>query len=343
MKVLTKQPWRYRTGDVLDPSALNRMWQYAQSAIDDVGSRRAQRPHLILPFTQSTETPSTQADALERRTIRIPTIGAMVIDRAYLHANLTSDDAVDVFITTDGSTPATGASTPHLTTGAASASVATTIQNFNPERITLGAGTEHRIHIAPRSGNFSAECFDVGLHFSSDRWLRLGGTPPVFLPTLWTDEHEPDATTVATSKSSLETQAAAFATRKLTDTPLFFKRETWSSASDASSLTFQIPRYDSARAEARIVGIYVYALASSAETGTNVSAVLRDESGSTLSTAVATFAASTFASGSTTAAIAMTAATSGISIDPALDYSLRFTTNIVSTAEKAYAWVFFSR
>lgn len=344
MKVPVAQPIQFTTADVLDPGDLNALYTFAQDAVDDVGSKRFQHAALIFPFVESVAVPYTNALATEELTYRFTCPSTCVIESAFFHGNLTSAAELKVSITTAAGATPSGATVPYLTSAAAVASAAVDTQDVNPDRVLLVAGTEYKI-VVSSSGAFTLNRFDVILHCLIDRFTPAGTSiAPAFAPTLFTDNSAADATVVAANNTALSTQAAVFASNKAAATPTLFVRHNILSGTSVNLRAFAIPRLDSARAQAKLIRIYLYALMDTTG-GSTVTATLADQTGATITTVSANVAGVTFASADSGAlSTTLVSATTSITTNTANDYTLTFANaSGVVNCRKVYALVWISR
>lgn len=282
MKVITTPPVVWETGEIFTPEDQNRVYLYAKDAISDVAEKRFTRSPLVLPFVTDVGSAYTEALTAENRSYLFICPTTCIIERAFLHANMTSNAEVQVNITklSGGATP-DGATTPWLSSGGAIASAAEDTEDNNQDRILLEANTPYVIAVTS-SGTFTLERFDVVLHLLTDRWLPSGTLAiPLFSPVLVTDESPRNASFVTSNNSALATEAAKFAANKLAPAPFVCIKHGVLSTTDADLLRFTLPRFSDARAQAVVRRLYV-AAAMTDTTGGTVSATLKDAGGATL-------------------------------------------------------------
>jgi hypothetical protein len=348
MKVMTSQPVDFETGQVLTEEDMNDVVNYARDAIVDVAERRFTKSALLLQFVEDVGTPYTQAMNVEELTYRFRCPNTCIIERGFLSANMTSNAAVTVVIeTTAGATP-TNCTNPYLTTGAAVASASTDTTDFNPERFVLAANTEYLIKVVS-SGSFTLNRFDVILHVTTDRWTPSGTSQlPVPDPGLVLSYNTPILAAQATApQSDLVAAAARFASFKAAPAPALFVKHGLLSTTDADIRTFNIPRFQSTRAQCQCVRVYVWAYMAGVG-GTTVTATLYNApngGGSAVATASANVAGVTQAGGDSGALTqSMVSAAAGVITTAASDYSLVLANASAATnAIKVYALVWFGR
>lgn len=365
MKVIPRQTTVMQSGSILDPADVNRAYLDAQTALRDVVSKREQRSALVLPFCEDTATPYTQATATEARTYRFACPVPLRLERAELAANMTASGAVSVTCSTVGGIIPSGLSNPLLSTlGAVPLSTAgeslvpvtdyvtatggvTTdtvdVSDYNPDRGLLEANTEYRFALSG-TGTYSIARGDVVLWLTADRFQpSAADAAPVFTPTLVTDASQPSIAAFNTTTAALDAAAGGLASALVAPVPFFFVRHNVTSATSANLLTFPLPRFDSRRAQGRAIALYLWAVADAASTAT-VTATLKNNSSTTLASAVATFASATSASASTTGlSVSLVSATTGIVGNASSDYSVVVSTTSGANLKKIYGILWLSR
>lgn len=283
MKVLTEQVVRFRTGEILPPEELNRVFLYAQDAVADVAERRWAVGSVTFAFVDTVASGLTNASAARARTRRFTSPVTCVVLRAYLSANLTAaaDAQVNIYETGTTTLPQ-GATEPWLSTGIVAAATEDT-EDINVDKVLLKARQTYDLVLSGTS--FTTERFDVTLDVAIDRW-QVGGSldVPGFTPTLFVDE-APDATKVAANQSALNTEAAKFASAKGI-LPMLVWARNFTSAGDVDVLTFSLPQTAAGRAQARIVRAYL-TVAMAATTGGTVTADIKAPGGSPSATVTA--------------------------------------------------------
>jgi len=284
MKVLTEQTVRFRTGEILAPEELNRVFLYAQDAVADVAERRWAVGSITFAFVDTVASGLTNASAARLRTRRFACPVTCVVLRAHLSAGLTAGAAVAVNIYETGTTtPPSGATEPYLGTDVVTTPSEDT-EDINVDKVLLEAGQVYDLVLSGTS--FTTERFDVTLDVAIDRW-QVGGSldVPSFSPSLFIDE-APDAVKVAANQTALNTEAAKFAAAEGI-TPMLVWARNFLSTVDADLVTFSIPQTGATRAKAEIVRAYL-TVAMNATTGGTVTAKVLDQSGSTMATITAT-------------------------------------------------------
>lgn len=328
MKVLTA-PITFVTGDALVPADLNALYSYARDAVADVASKRWAHGIVPIQCVQLVGTTITQASgALLVHRFKCPV--TCIVTRAFLSANMTSDNEVTVAITaTAGGATPTGATSPWLTTRGAVTSAATDTEDINTDRFVLTAGTEYSITIATASGNFALSRFDVTMHVAVDRWTLAGTTSiPDFDPTLVTDASARDATVVSANNTALTTEANKFASALTAPMPSVFHVHNFLSGTDADLRTIPIPRILSTRGKLVAKRIYVFAdMAAAGGAGDTVVADLQNAAGASQASATADVNGVSYAAGDSGAISVTVDATNVSAATVADDYNLVVTNN----------------
>lgn len=341
MKVIETSPLFWATGDALSPEDLNRAWLYAKDAIIDVREKRWARSAITFPFVEDVGTPYTQAMNAEELTYRFICPVTCIVERGFLHGNFTAsaDFAVRLLKSSDSSVPQ-GATNPYLEFDAAVTDAAVDTTEINVDKALLVAGTEYKIVVSGTT--FSLNRADVTLHIACDRWTTAGSLAlPNFDPTLFTDYTKLNGATAATNNTNLSTEAAKFANAKTAPHPLLFVKHGLLSGTDADLRTFNIPRFDPARAKARIKRLYLWAYTAGACT---ISAQLQDETGANVGSAVNAVVAATTGSADSGALSVSLEQAAGASADTTKDYRVVLAnSSAVNNAIKVYALLWLAR
>lgn len=351
MKVMTSSPVTFLTTNGLDSADLNTVYSYVRTAINDVAARRFTRSMLTYNFVTDVGTAYTNT-ANEMLIYRFTCPNTCIIERAYLSANMTSSAEVKVDITTAAGGAVSGAVSPLLTTGGAVASADTTVEDFSGNRIVLTAGVEYRFTVSS-SAAFTLNRFDVTLHLATDRWVPAGSdqAPTFFSPYLFDETSYPEASQITSNNTNASGAAGYFATYSQAASPVLFTMHGLTNATLQVYRAHGLPRFDSARAAAKIVGIYLYAFMAGTG-GTTVTATLADAAGSTIHTTTANVSGVTVASagGAVSLASDLSVATPGVSVDVntsgafGSDWILTFTNaSATVTASKVYCLLWLSR
>jgi hypothetical protein len=334
MIVQTEQRVKWEAGEIVAPEDLNAIWLYAGDALDDVASRRFAKGVLPIQCVEGVGTAYTQAMNVEELTFRFISPVTCIIERGFFSANMTCTGDVTVGITdTLGNTPS-GCTAPWLstkgavntTTGAivdATTGIITSassdVQAFNGDKFVLVAGTEYKIIIAG-SANFTLNRFDLALHIATDRWMTAGTVAlPSFDPTLFNDLDAADPSLVNANNSALTTAANLLSSSKRAPLPMAFTVHGFVTGTSVNRRKFRIPRFDSSRARAKVIAIYLFAYTAGACT---ITATLRTAGGATLQTVNAAVVATQMSASLTGISEDLAAGSSGISATSASDYTL---------------------
>lgn len=364
MKVIESQRVDFVTGQNMPPEDINAVLLYGLEALDDVAQKRFQRSPLPLPFVTDVGAAYTQASNVEVRTYRFTCPVTCVVERAFLHANMTSNaETVWNIVTAAGAVPA-GATVPWLSTkgavvfdntalvGAVSAdgviaSAANDVEDNNPDRVLLVAGAEYKITVSsPTAGNFTLERADIILHVITDRWQQGANTDsPIFLPTLNRDGDLDDtAVNLTDTLAAFNVAVATLATHLEAPAPLLFVRHGLLSGTGANIRNFTIPLADPNRSKCRVTKIYGYAFVAGACT---IKFILKNAAGVTQAEVDVVCAGAGFFSSGALAAGALPASLVGIAGDPAVganDWTLEMqNTSAVNDGTKVYSLVWVSR
>lgn len=308
-------PRTFHAGDVVDPADLNALLLYGSEALADVASKRYAHGILPLQFSKTMATPYDEVLSTEMRTLRFKCPVTCVVERAFLSANMVSSAEVTVDIITGVSTVPAGGTTPWLSTVGALvddvvsttgiiASAASTVTAINTNRILLVAGTEYEVVVSTvGAATFDLYRFDVILHVVTDRWQPAGAEAvPAYAPVLLTDADPRDADEVVATAADFAAEVATIAV--LAPVPQLYVCHDVVSGTASGFRTFRLPVFDNAqgrepevvRGQGRIVRVYLFAVMASGA-GSDVSAVLKDEYGTTIHTLTLSVAGVTQASG----------------------------------------------
>lgn len=340
MKIVT-QPLTFEAGESLVPEDLNAVFQYAADAVADAAEKRYREVVLPLSFEKSAGSGYANTDSSEVRSFRFVPPATCYITRGYLTANLTSDAAVNVTLreANTGLEPQ-GATDPWLSTDEASADASETITDFNPDRVLLVKDTEYVFRVES-TGTFTIERFEVSVHLLLDRWTPAGATDvPSFEPVLLDESSGVDAAVVAANQADFAAETAKFSAKDSAPVPFIFALHDFTAAADPDLTRFYLPRFDSARATARIVRIDLFAtMAAAGGFGELVAANVYDETGTYVGGAEAFIQGVTEAHGVAAISISLAEATAGISANEAKDFYLYLYSTSLTTCRKAYAVV----
>lgn len=279
MKVIsTTSSVNFNNDNALSPNDINDVFLYAKDAVADVGEKRYALAAISFPFVQDMSTGLSNASSSQARTHRFICPVDCTIVRAFLEGSVTAATAMQIDITrvTGGTTP-DGATVPYLNV-AAGATTATDVEDINIQSVTLDAGFTYNLIISGSS--FTTERCNVVLHVLVDRWRATGSLDvPAFDYTDLTDTSGTgDAAAVNAASAALAAQSAKFTRRAMS--PSLHVRTAFTSAS--GTLVEVLPLPSSTRNVGRIARAYLSS--STAATGQVVTAVLKDNSGTTLAT-----------------------------------------------------------
>lgn len=346
MKVPSTQPIQFQTGDLLAPTDVNSVTRYAQSCLVDVASKRWQHSALVIQMTGGPSVAYTDATPAHIVTFKFICPVTCIIERAILTAVMVSSAAVDVNITaTSGGATPSGATVPWLSTYGPTA-VTDEVSDTNPDRVYLSAGTSYTIAVttaAPET--FTLRRFDIQLHCLVDRFTpAVANLQPDYTPVILLESDTPNAALITTSNLvPLAAEVSRLASGLLAPTPALYTCMSFDSATDFDLRIFAVPRFNSSRAQCRAVQLYLRAeMLTVGGGGQTVTAALRDGSGATVSSAVASVSGVDGGSGASgTISVALSAA-----VSPAVsagDYSILFSTSAAVTVARATCLMWVSR
>ena len=270
---------RFTAGDTVAPEDINRVFNYAADAIDDVSEKRYAICAITFPFVDDMATPITNASTTNLKYHRfVCPVDCMVL-RAFVDGNMTTTVALNpLFVLAGTGTSPQGGTNPLLSIPIG-AVVANDVNDINVQRMQLVAGQAYDILL--NGTGFNAERLDVTLHVAVDRWMLAGAVnEPAFTPTRVIDEVT-NAVVVAANIAAANTEAAKFSARGMACCLLLARN--FHSATPATNLTFALPTYLAARANARIVRAYLSASATAAGT---VTATVRNAAAAVVATLV---------------------------------------------------------
>lgn len=352
MKVITA-PLNWLAGDVLDPGDLDNVWLSTKDALTDVTSRRFAHGFVVLPFVEDVSTPYTQAMTVEELTYRFKCPTTCVLERCFINADMTSAAAVDVtLVDTVGGTP-TGATTPLLSTDGATASPTTDPTTglqvhttaINVDKVLLTAGTEYLFKVSS-IGAFTLNRFDLVLHVVTDRWT-VADVPalPTVAITPMTDASFANANTVSVVADNFTTQANKLSANLLAPLPEVFVFHNLTSAN--GTITFPVPRFDSARAQSRVVRMQMFVVMDNVGNAATITARLNNQAGAaqvTLTQAMAGLTQKSVDSGVVSKSLVNTG--SGNVGNAAQDFAVTLSSNAagaINNVRKVYVYLWVSR
>lgn len=343
MKVLTTAPYNIVTGRTVTPTGLNAVFGYPKAALDEVTSKRWCIETLPLHFVPSLNASfaPTESSSTEHRTIRFTPRDTMIVDRAFLTANLVSTGEVVANITDAAGFTVSGATTPWLTTSAAQASAAVDVTDIATERFTLTAGTTYLVTVSATTGTFLLSRFDIVMHVRVDRW---GGSVPTVAAPNFTDASMRDASAVAALQSAYQA-SMALALTGISGLPVMFTVPRLSSGMlltpELRTIPFPAASAGTTKAVLRQLELVV---APQNSGSTTITVDVLNGAGTVFATTSVTYASTTAAQTSlVSTATTLTGTTVGAAADSAQDYSVRFTSNNATPCHKAYAILTFAR
>lgn len=353
MKVQLVQPVRFTTGEHLAPEDLNAIFLYAKDALDDVAGRRFAKSLLPLALVEDSGTPYTQTMNVEELTYRFIAPVTCIVERAFLHANMTCTGEVQVSITDTGGTPPAGATVPWLSTKDAIdtttgqlvdantgiiASATNDVQMLNVDRVLLVKDTEYKI-IVSGTANFTFNRGDLILHLLTDRWQPAGALAlPSFQPTLFSDATARDATIVNANTTALTTAKNLLAANLRAPVPMVFVKHNFLNGTSQNIRKWRIPTIASARGQKKLIRVDVFAFTAGACT---ISAIVRNAAGALQVNAAAVVAATQKSQIGVAQNLDMTG---GDASDPTKDWSLELLNSAGAVnCIKAVAIAWFSR
>ena len=136
MKLVT-DPFKFTTGDVLDPHDINQVWRYASEGIADTAQRRYKEVVFPLSFTKSVSSGYAHTDNADLRRFRFEMPVAGFVTRAFLTGNITSSADVEVeIVRVSTGLPPAGCPDPWLRIDS-TGGVAADVSDFGPVRFPL--------------------------------------------------------------------------------------------------------------------------------------------------------------------------------------------------------------
>lgn len=326
MKVIsTTSSVNFNNDNALSPNDINDVFLYAKDAVADVGEKRYAIAAISFPFVQDMSTGLSNASSTQARRHRFICPVDCTIVRAFLEGSVTAASAMTVDIATAGGVTPSGASVPYLNV-AAGATTAADVEDINIQSVTLDAGQTYNLTISGSS--FTTERCNVVLHVLVDRWRATGSLDvPAFDYVDFTDTNGTgDAAAVNAASAALAGESAKFTRRAMS--PSLHVRTAFTSAS--GTLVAVIPLPSGTRNVGRITRAYLSS--STAATGQVVTAVLKDNSGTTLVTLTNNHAANLIMTANS-GALALT--WDGDVTNFAKDYTVEFSASTGVVVERA--------
>lgn len=339
-------------GELAAPEDFNAILLYGQDCLDDVAQKRFAKGLLPLSYTETADSPYTQAMNVEERTYRFICPVTCVIERAFFNANMTSTAEVVVNITDTGAATPQGVTVPWLSTKdavlASGAVVAASgiiadetvdIQSLNVDRFLIVAGTEYLI-IVSSTGNFTLNRFDLILHVLTDRW-QPAAVPvvPSVVPNQIVDGSGASAAAVNANNTTLANAAALFATHLTAPVPTSLVKHNFVLGTSVNLRKFRLPSFAPGRAQSQIVFVALFAFTAGA---TTIQAIVRDSAGTVKATISAVVAGTQMTATSGIISIPLNVAASDAS-DPTKDFTVEFTNSSAVNCIKASCLVWISR
>lgn len=324
MKVIDSiSPVVFADAQIVAPEDVNRVFNYAADALDDVSEKRFAICPVLFPFVDDVATGLTNASPLNLRTYRFTCPVNCTILRAFIDGNVTAGAQIDVNLTAVGTgLPPPGATTPFLALPAGSVIGGSDVNDINVQKVQLSAGVEYALIISGTS--FTTARADVILHVAVDRWFLVGNVAePAFNPIRFVDELADGEVLNDENISALANAASQFTARGMACFLVFARN--FHSATPAAQLTFTVPSYIAARTNARLVRAY---LTTSSSAGiANVTATVRDAAAVVVLTLTRSTTTTIGTTASGTLAIPLNV---GDPSAAAQDFSVTFTTAFVS-------------
>lgn len=350
MKLVTS-PFVFKTGDVLDPHDLNRVWRHAAEAVTDTFQRRFKEVPVSLSFSKDVATGYTNADNIGIRTFKFHTPtgngGRITITRAFLSGNINSAAEITVKIQDSSLITPTGCTDPWLSI-ASTGSVDADVSDFNPARFKLEYNTEYQIRLES-SGAFTVNHLDLVFHIEADRFAAVGGdVVPTFSPTFVSEADAVDATTQNSNKSNFDaTTSNTNASSDYVYTPSCFVIHglNVNSAATEPLRWFALPKFGNTRSTPVIMQLDLWFYANAVVgSGNTIEFELLDPSNVRIAAATFTTTGGGQQSGFATFELSpfynmyVSGVDSAASL-PSYDLSVRFVSTTATTIEKAFGVV----
>ena len=333
MKILSKPPFEYKTGSLMDPNDVNQNQQYMLRAIAECGSKRFSHTPVVLPYYTDCATGYSQADSSEKLSYRFSAMDTVWLEHAFLDGYVSGTATINLYDTATGLAPS-GVVNPIL-------SASGTTFDLTGQVIQLDAGHTYRFGLEGTS--FSTTKLDLVLHFRSDRF-NTAGTDTLVTPsvTSFTEASPLSATTFNANVSAINNAVTSNTGKTRAAKPMVFIAQNFTPSTDGYLLQWTIPVVDTSVYRSKVVKMDVFALYSTAgSAGNQVTWTLNNASGvSTGLTASADMNGVTFATASSSTSVALESATTGAQSNTSKDFSLTVSTN-AHTVVKSYAvlWI----
>lgn len=335
---VVEKPYRFLSGEVLDPDDLNRVWRYKQEALADAAARRYIESVFPLSFVKDCATGYTNADTVSTRTFSFTAPADLYVTRAFLNGVFSAIGAEIKITITKNSTGTTpdGCTDPWLNV-AADAPTGEEVRDYNAARFKLEGGQRYDV-LLDSSAAFTVTRLDVHFHVLSDRFGFSAA--PSFQPTLANEKQ-------LAGKSVQDSNDTAFGTQvgNLVEgnyAPVCFPvHDTTVSLSVFSGRKFPLPRIDSGRSTATAVQMSLQIELASAVTG-DYYAEITDSSGTVLEDVVVTLTSPTVSGyGVSTFAEPIFTAVSGSAADTSVDYFVQVRSQNTADIKKAFVtlWI----
>lgn len=328
-------PWIFQTGHVLDPQHINDNLDYVVGAAEDVYGRRFTHTPVVYPWHIDSVNGLTDGYSQEARSYRVRAVDTLWVERIYLDGYCISGTAtLNVYDVATAMAP-TGVTNPVATISTTDDTVI-----FNQE-MQIAAGSTYRFELA---GTFTTGRLDMIVHYRSDRFNQ-SGTDLYATPTF---AHFTEESTVGAAAFQAQHDAVATAVADLaTDgarclKPFVVVASNFTSATDADTLRFEIPRIYSSRGTCtiyRIEGYAIYATAGSG--GETVTWTLQNSAGTALGlTATCQMSGQTYNTASDSSPTVDThSSTTGAESLVANDYRITVANSSTKICTRAYCYL----
>lgn len=254
MKPVT-YPYKFETGEVLDPNRLNGMWRYKQDVLADVAERRHLSTVMPFSFVKSCANGYSNSDSDFIRSFVFRPPEDIYITGAYAQAVFASGGSgtAQIMIQTyPAGVTVSGATAPLLNFDASTTDAQT---DYNANIFKLEANTSYRL-LLTGTGTYTTEQLDVQLHVLSD--IYGFGSAPSTDPTMVTEASSLSESVQDSNRFNLVTQDNAAFNATIVNrtlTPITFCAHARNITNvQENYLTFRLPKVANTRvADARAV------------------------------------------------------------------------------------------
>jgi hypothetical protein len=261
---LVADPFKFVTGDVLDPHDINQVWRYGAEATIDNVSRRYKEVVFPLSFTKSVSSGYAHTDNADLRRFRFEMPVAGFVTRAFLTGNITSSADVEVeIVRVSTGLPPSGCPQPWLRIDS-TGGVAADVSDFSPVRFPLLIGNQYDIQIS--GSNFTVDQLDLVVHMLIDRFA-VGGSDSsgsfIFSPALVNESNALDASVQSLNKGNMDAAGniiEAFGSTAVTPVPFVTHGLNLFSVPEANLRRFPVPRFGQGRStpQAYALSLWLY-------------------------------------------------------------------------------------